>query len=71
VAHAIPLSIRLAVLQRAGYCCEDCGRATRGRGCFPGFLELHHKVRLEDGGTHNIENLAARPQPAAHTRVEA
>lgn len=40
---------RLDALRRAGWKCEKCGKAGR--------LEVHHKVRIADGGTDELENL--------------
>jgi hypothetical protein len=60
VTVTIPHPTRLAVLQRAGYRCEDCGKAADcAEGVYPGQIDLHHVVRPEDGGTHEPENLAA------------
>ena len=43
--------IRRRVLERDGYRCQHCGRAGR--------LEIDHRVRVEDGGGDEPENLQA------------
>ena len=46
-------AVRKEVLERDGWRCQECGG--------PGRLEVHHKVRLADGGEHfdlgNLETL--------------
>ena len=40
---------RRAALERDGWRCRKCGKA--------GQLEVHHVESLEDGGTHDLDNL--------------
>ena len=42
--------IRMLVLERAGYRCEACGKIGAR-------WEIHHKVKLRDGGSNDLENL--------------
>ena len=43
--------LRRAVLQRDGYRCQLCGKAGR--------LDVDHRIRKEDGGGDESENLQA------------
>lgn len=49
--------VRLQVLKRDGYRCRECGK--------PGRLEVHHRIRLQDGGAPydpaNLETLCRSP----------
>lgn len=48
---------------RARWRCEKCGLETAGRGPFPGVLQLHHRIPLQDGGSDALENLQALCDP--------
>ena len=41
--------IRLTALNRDQWRCRECGKAGR--------LEVHHVIRLKDGGTNDLSNL--------------
>ena len=43
--------LRRAVLERDGYRCVKCGRSGR--------LEVDHRIRKEDGGGDELDNLQA------------
>lgn len=45
----LPAAVDRAVLERAGYRCERCGRSRQ--------LHVHHRVTRCDGGTNDVENL--------------
>ena len=40
---------RAQALHRSGFRCERCGQ--------PGRLEVHHKIRIADGGADELDNL--------------
>ena len=42
---------RVQVLNRCGFRCVRCGK--------PGRLEVHHKTKIADGGSDDLENLEA------------
>lgn len=42
---------RAAVLRRCNFRCEQCGR--------PGRLEVHHKAKIREGGSDDLDNLEA------------
>lgn len=44
-------AVRDAVLARANYACERCGKDCK--------LELHHRLPRSRGGSHTPDNLAA------------
>jgi hypothetical protein len=49
VRREIPLAISRAVWTRARGCCESCGQR--------GWLHLHHRSSVEEGGKHSADNL--------------
>ena len=41
---------RTILIEALGGRCEDCAQASD--------LQVHHRVRLADGGSHTVENIA-------------
>lgn len=60
-SRSVPKPIRLAVLERDGYACRDCGlkyaRVVTKTGRTKVNLELHHIIEFENGGEHTLDNL--------------
>lgn len=65
ISRAAQIAFRRAVLTRAGYQCEGCGKRAR--------LEADHIVPLDKGGAHHPDNGQAlcRACHIAKTRREA
>ena len=59
--------VRRVVLDRDGWRCQRCHRA--------GALEVHHKVRVQDGGSwydlNNLETLCRRCHIEEHNPISA
>lgn len=58
----VPLSVRAAVVERAGNACERCGAVET--------LDLHHKLKKSQGGKHTEANLVALCR-SCHALIEA